>query len=319
MTIASVPTRRPHLVLLACLGLAACSGDGEDPVATSGEYTLPPVKAVDFEDHQGVIRDGFTHIPRDAPVPPDAREKIKRYLQACIEPPLDKTSDIHDRWFQNKERMQAELEVAGVDIGNAALHAFSGEATQDYRTRRGLLMIGARAAPDSAKDLLYELTTTYGYKRDDRAEACMLLAEVDPRRFQEWARERLTERDRKTETRPDDEFLIRGWLTSCTVLDESPVDICVDVATNMWREQYSRYIAVEALAEYTDDPVVRQALETCLIESSGDGMLRIKAAQSIKSGYPRETSREIFEEVIRREQSINFRKFLVDLLATFDE
>ena len=175
------------------------------------------------------------------------------------------------------------------------------------------------AAPASAAPLFHELTFSYGYRIEDRAEACLLLGRVDPEGYFESAEPYLTRRGRKTKTMPDDEFLLRAWLTACEQTNTSPVEMCADVATNLWMQPFARYTALTELGKHASHPLARRALETCLVESTGDGMLRIKAAQGIRDGYPRETGCAIFEDVLRNEVSENFRKFLIDLISAHCE
>ena len=59
----------------------------------------------------------------------------------------------------------------------------------------------------------------------------------------------------------------------------------------------------------------RRALETVLIESSGNGYLRRKAAQSLRLSLPAETACTLFRTVFEREADINFAKFLGDMIA----
>lgn len=300
--------------------LAGCA-DEKAEASAADEGTTIPLEEFDPQMGRAIVLDdgreldAYTRIPKDAPVPQAARDTLKEYLQTMIQPPLDVTSDIYDAWLKRTRTMTAELQAGDEHIGNAALHAFTGNATPDYHTRRLLLAIGAHAAPGSAKELFHELTWTYGYNIEDRAEACQLLPLVDPEGFLERAQEYLTHRGRKTKTMPPDEFLMEAWIASCEALGRSPVDMCVDVATNFWLEPRARYMAVTELGKHGSHPMARGALELCLVESSGDGMLRIKAAQAIAEGYPREAACQLLEEVLAHEVSLNFQEFLIDLVS----
>lgn len=290
--------------------LAACAD-------VSAPQEFEPHKGREPRPPEGELADDVTRIPADAPVPAWARAKIREYLEAMVRPPLDETSDVHDAWLHHTRRLTKALEQGGEHVGNAALHAFVGDAAEAYHTRRALLGIGARAAPESAVNLLHELTWNYGYRIEDRTEACLLLPEVDPEGYLEKAEEYLTRRGRKTKTMPDDEFLMSAWIDACGRAERSPVEMCADVATNLWMQPMARYIAATELGLHGGNPLAREALETCLIESTGDGMLRIKAAQAIAKGYPRENACAIFEDVLSREVSINFRKFLEDVISHY--
>lgn len=299
--------------LVAGCGGEAPAGDGETPA--SAPQTFAPQKGRDRVRPDGTIVDAVTHIPRDAPVPQEARDQLRTFLEAMVMPPLDETSDVHDRWFHQTQALLADLKAGSEDVGNAALHAFVGDASEDYHTRRSLLIIGAHAAPRSAAGLFHELTFTYGYRIEDRSEACALLGRVDPEGFLEKAEPYLKRRGRKTQTMPEDEFLLASWLEACARTNTSPVEMCADVATNMWMQPYARYVALTELGRHASHPLARHALETCLIESSGDGMLRQKAAQAIRDGYPRERGCALFEDVLAKEVSAMMRQFLTDMIA----
>ncbi len=294
--------------LLLSLVAAGCDEPGN---AASGGPSSPLIGP------GGAELDPETHIPLDQPIPQEARRRIAEFLKAMVPPRLDATSDIHDEWFHRTKRMREELEAADESVGNAALHAFCGGASDYTITRRALLMIGAHAAPRSAAGLLAELTFNYGYRMDDRAEACLLLADADPEIFLAEAVPYLTRRGRPTKTMPPDEFLMSAWIRSCRNTERSPVEMCVDVATNLAMEPRARYLAVETLAAHADDPLAREALRTCLIESTGDGYLRRKAGQAIGEGFPREDACTLFAEVLAREVDLNMRKVLENLIEHY--
>lgn len=319
--VAQPHTRRApaHAAWALLLPLAAACGPepggADDAETTTAPQSFAPHKGRDLVRPDGTIVDAVTHIPRDAPVPQEARDKMREFLEAMVMPPLDETSDIHDAWFHRTQKMLADLKAESEDVGNAALHAFVGDASDHYHTRRALLIIGAHAAPRSAAGLFHELTFTYGYRIEDRSEACALLGRVDPEGFMAKAEEVLKRRGRKTQTMPEDEFFLAAWLEACERTNTSPVDMCADVATNMWMQPYARYVALTELGKHTSHPLARHALETCLIESSGDGMLRQKAAQAIRDGYPREQGCALFEDVLAKEASSMMRSFLTDMIA----
>ena len=261
----------------------------------------------------GVLRDE-AGIPLDAPVPEAARERIADFLTAMVPPPLDETSDVQDEWLHRTRALASELMAAGPDVGHAALHAFCGNASDYTRTRWALLQIGASASPKEAAPLLRELMLNYGYRTDDRAQATILYAKADPEGFLVDARPYLLRHERPHKTMPADEFIVKGWVIACAAAGRSPVEICADVATNLWMEPYARVIAIETLASHPDDALAKKALETCLIESSGDGNLRRKAAQSIRAGWTREDACALLNDVLAHEVDVNFATFLSSMI-----
>lgn len=295
--------RGAALVLAGLLALA-CSEEEQTAKLPAAPHRTTP---------GGVERDAYG-IPLDQPVSQEARDRIGAFLDAMVQPPLEETSDVHDRWLQETRALIAELCDAGEDVGNAALHAFCGDASDYTITRWALLRIGANASPEAAAPLLRELMLNYGFRRDDRAEATLLYARVDPAGYMEDAREYVLRSERPRKTMPDDEFLIRGWVAACEELGTSPVDVCADVATNLWMQPYARVVAIETLAAHGDDGLAREALRTCLIESTGDGNIRRKAAQAIRDGWAREDACSILEDVLSKEVDPTFASFLTTLL-----
>jgi hypothetical protein len=113
---------------------------------------------------------------------------------------------------------------------------------------------------------------------------------------------------------PDDEFLVRGWVVACELLGRSPVDELADVATNLMMQDAARHYATQELGRF-HEPKGRKALETVLIESTGNGYIRRKAAQSLQASLPAETACALFRHVLEREADINFQAFLQDVIA----
>lgn len=296
---------------LAALLLVWTAGCGGEASALDGEREPGPEVAL---EPGRVGRDG-AGIPLDAPVPEHARRAIREFLEVMLRPPLDETSDVHDRWYHaTAAHLQRLVSEADEDVGNAALHAFTGNVTDGVVTRRALLIIGARCSPRSAAPLLREYSLTYGYRLDDRSEATVLWAEVDPQGYLSEMEPHLRRRERPTATMPNDEFLLRGWIEACERAGRSPVPVCADVAVNIRMEAYARYMATEELGRHPDDPLARHALETCLIESTGDGYLRVKAAQAIRMAYANEDACALFQDVLSKEASFDFSSFLQDMI-----
>ena len=85
---------------------------------------------------------------------------------------------------------------------------------------------------------------------------------------------------------------------------------------NMALEPIARYVAIEALADHADDPLARATLQEALVESTGDGYLRRKAAQGIIKGFPSEDACALLQEVLRNESDQNMARFLDDMFQT---
>lgn len=256
-------------------------------------------------------------LPPDLPISAAARAEILELLRQMqpLDPSL--TSDHHDKWYiQNRMRIERLERENRKDIGWAALHAFSNYPGRNAIIKNRLLRIGARVSPDEARNLLKELTFKYGYSIEDRASALEFLPEVDPDAVFEGAAPYLERQGRPFQSAPPDEFFVAAWLKACEVSGEDPVPMMSTVAVNFALESRARYAAVEALKDHADDPIARQTLEQVLVESTGDGYIRRKAAQSIIGGYSREDACAILTQVRDRESDINFARFLDDMVQT---
>ncbi|MEZ6014117.1 MAG: hypothetical protein R3F49_03310 [Planctomycetota bacterium] len=277
-----------------------------------------PVPATDAGGHAGGAGASKVDIdqllPKDLPISEEARQMIGDLVATMqpIDPTL--TSNFHDQQFQREKALIERLEKGPKEIGWAALHAFTNYPERDFKVRRNLLRVGAHAAPEEAKALLEFLSFNYGPYIEDRTEACLLFAEVAPERFMELARPFIVRRDVLHQTLPDDEFLVQAWNRACTASGISPVPVMADVATNLMMQPYARVIAIRTLAANEITPESRAALQTCLIESMGDGLIRRTAAQSILANFPREDACALLREVRAREADINMADFLDEMI-----
>lgn len=279
--------------------LSSCDG-GEAPISSSGDASERP------RDEWG--------IPLDAPVNPAAREQIGLLIQQFR--PLDPTltSDHHDRWIADQRARIDRVVALGEEVGNAALHAYTDASQEPYLVRRVLLWTGGLAAPQSARELLHNLFITYGSPISDRTEAALVLSLTSPLLFFSDAKPILERTKVKRQTMPDDEFLVRGWINACKKTGQSPVPMLAQVATNMRLDPTARWQAAKRMREFSLEPIGQRALESCLVESSGDGYLRRMSAQSLRDLLPSESACALFAEVARRESDINFRAFLLDMM-----
>jgi hypothetical protein len=260
-----------------------------------------------------VPRDSFG-IPLAAPIDAEARESVGKLMESFrgLDPTL--TSDHFDRQIFEQRDIYKEMITRGEKIGHAALQAYTGAKDEDYLVRRALLWVGGKAAPKEAEELLATLFTTYGFEMGDRTEACLILAETSPDRFMQETQALLQRRESRTKTMPDDEFLVEGWISACVTKGISPVPILADVATNLRMMPNARYRAAKRMREFPNELIGQRALETCLIESSGDNYLRIMAAQSLAELLPRESACEMFREVLSKEASIQMARFFENLI-----
>lgn len=228
--------------------------------------------------------------------------------------PLDKTvtSDVSDARFHKGQDMLAELSNAGPEVGHAALRALQERKDKVVDVERGLITVAAKAATAETLPLLEKLVTQYGASLDLRTEATLLIAEVAPERAWQILQPMVT-KQRPDSTTADSEFLVRAFVTACEKTGRSPVKELADVATNLFQQEAARVRAVKELGNHKD-PLAEHALRAILVESTGDGYLRRKAAQSLVQILPRETACEIFKQVADHEAEINMLQFLMNLI-----
>lgn len=245
-------------------------------------------------------------------------KQIEELVQALTPLPADLTSDLLDRHLHRGQELLAQAKAGPRELGLAALQRLrEGAPAGDdglpvQEVERGLLQVGAYAAPDDARPLLENLVTQYGPSLHLRTEALICLADTSPARALELLKPMVT-KARPNQTMPPAEFIVRAWVTACEKTGRSPVKELVDVATNLFYDPTARVAAVKLLRNY-EDPLARQALTTILIESTGDGYLRRMAAQGLRDTLSPEEACAIFRQVADREADLNMLKFLADLL-----
>ncbi len=292
---------RSGIALALLLGLVACTGRGMSTDGTG--QTAPPNRSVQEAPHPKLE------------VAPEARRAIEELVKALTPLRADLTSDILDRHYVQQRELMGRLRTSNDRaIGIAAIDAYVGYSGDQTLVRRGLLDIAAHAAPDESRDLLKTLMLEYGFPIDDRTYATEFLAQTSPELYLEIAKPYVERRGRPTKTMPNDEFLVRGWIEACARTGRSPVQELADVATNLQMEDAARHLAAEELGRHSD-PRGRKALETLLVESTGNNYIRRKAAQSLQATLPTETACTLFTHVLQHEVDLNFAAFLQDMIA----
>ena len=235
-------------------------------------------------------------------------------LSTGLDPTL--TSDYHDRHFLAGEAYVAEMRQAPRELGLEALRTFqefsAGAERQPDKVMRNLLDVAAHAATEETVPLLEKLTLEYGHDISDRTEGMLLLGEVAPARAVEILTP-LLKKTKQTSTMPNDEFILKAYVDGCTRSGADPVPILVDVASNIYKQDYARTLAIKELGHH-QDLLAQQTLRFLLVESTGNAYLRIKTAQAILESFPREQACAIFQEVSQKEADENFLLFLADII-----
>ncbi|MEM8709688.1 MAG: hypothetical protein AAGG01_01950 [Planctomycetota bacterium] len=290
----------------------------DDVLCPPGDDNLmTPIVGEKTFSEEAVVIDPFALMPKDLPITDAHRAEIYELLVEIQPLKEDLTSDHHDRqYILNLRRIEALEKDDRPEVGWAALHAFTHYPGEDFQSRRTLLRIGARVSPKEAAPLLRDLAFTYGHRLGDRAEATLFLAEVDPNALFEGARPYLERPGKRFQTAPSDEFYARAWNIACEKTGRSPVPMMSQVAMNIALEPIARYVAIDELAKHADDPLAKATLKEALVESTGDGYLRRKAAQGIIGGFPAEEACILLAETLRNEADINMARFLDDMIQT---
>ncbi len=236
--------------------------------------------------------------------------------------PLDPTltSDFHDRALVKERALIERLEKANPEVGREALRRFR-ESQADPKAHqqvvRGFLRVAAHAAPEDTQPLLEELVLEYGHKIADRAQAVKLMSQIRPERAIELF-EPLLLKKKQEKTMPDDEFFVSSYIKACRKAGHDPVPVLADVALNIFKQPVARYFSATELGNHPGQDSY-SALYAVLVESTGDGMLRIKAAQAIRNSVSRERACELFHQVAGQEADLNYLKFLEDMIEAVCE
>lgn len=272
-----------------------------------GRSILGLVAAAALGLSAGACRDANGSAPTAAP---DAR--VAELVDALTPLPGSLTSDLLDQHFHRGQQLTAELSAADPEVGRAALRALQQRSEKVIAVERGLLTVAAKSATADALPLLENLTANYGPSLDLRTEAALLLAEVAPERALPILEPMVLRKTRNTTT-PPVEFLVVAWCTACDKTGRSPVPELCDVATNLFQEGSARVRAVAELGK-RPDPRGEKALRALLVESTGDGYLRRKAAQALRATLPQESACAIFREVGDKEADLNMLQFLANMV-----
>lgn len=237
---------------------------------------------------------------------------IRELVRALTPPDLTWTSDRLDARFHAGQELLSRLREADPAVGREALRTLIDDKPEAVPVRNGLLEVGAFAAPEHARPLLEQLVLEYGHRMSDRTEAVRLLAETSPARAEEILGPFLRQ-ERLHQTLPDGEFLLAGWITACRKTGTDPVEVLSTVAGNIFMQDAARHQAIEELGRHPGT-LSRATLEALLVESTGNGYLRRKAAQALRASVPAESACSIFKSVAEKEADQNMFLFLLNII-----
>lgn len=220
-------------------------------------------------------------------------------------------SDVGD-WNVRRDALVERMKAGPPELGRAALEELYGDLEQDARIQYGLLTVAAHAATEDALPRLEEIFTTYGERLDMRAHACDLLAEVAPERAVALIEPVLREA-RPSATWPPYERMLAAYVAAAERAEHDPVPLLAQITTDIYYDDDVRHRAAKSLGDH-DHPLGAQALETVLVESTGNTYLRRLAAQALVRSAT-ERCCTVIADVIQREVDTGFVLFLDDMIA----
>lgn len=221
---------------------------------------------------------------------------------------------VKSEWHMTRKRTLERLRKGSPELGQEALRVLQEERPELAEVRAGLLDVAAHTAPAETEPLLVELVLHFGEDLLVRREATELLGRSAPRRALEVLEPVLRERY-DGRTYPPEEQMLSAWLEAARKLQHDPVPLLALIVTDIGRQQDIRHLAARTLGSYPS-PLGRQALETVLVESSGNGYIRRIALQALQESLARE---EFCAEALRVQQNEAdpaFVDFIESMLVT---
>lgn len=262
------------------------------------------------ESPGGSDAQGASRPPGAAAVQADVEE----LRAALVSPELTAGSSEVGTWKQRRTAVMDRLKGGDPAVGRELLRILREERRElDTAVRTGFLEVAAHCATDDAVPFLIEVFETYGEPLDLRTAACHQLAAVAPAEAVERLQPILVQA-RPRQTWPAAEAMLEAFVKSCDATDavDPKLEVLTRIATGILFDDAARYRALKELGE-VDHPLARQAIEAALVESTGNGYLRRKAAQALLAGAPDECC-AVFERVAAHEADGNFLLFLEDML-----
>lgn len=235
------------------------------------------------------------------------RETARALFARLISPPETATSDVHDRWIEDMRLVPDDVTRAGQSVGLALLARAVVDEDAPMSARRHGIEAAAAAAGPAAGELLENLTLQYGPAMELRDAAARALPKADPKRALAVLEPVLRVRPRQT--LPPTESLLQAYLDAADQLSVDAVPVLNLLAADMHQDMATRHLAVRQLAA-RPTPLSLAVLEELLVESGGNGYLRLLAAQGLLTAAPRERVCATFERVLERESSPEIVLFL---------
>lgn len=246
---------------------------------------------------------------------------IRDLVTALTPPPADSIPVVKSEFYTTRkttlERMRGASEAHGIE----ALRLYREERPKLPEVSAGLLDVAAHTAPEATEELLVKLTVTFGEDLLIRKKAAELLGECMPLRaidvLEPILRERFDDR-----TYPPEDRLLQAWVTAYEKLELDAVPLLARIATDMQRPMDVRHLATKTLGRHAAPKSPGgeasrqgvQALESLLVESSGNGYIRRLALQSLVQCEPTEEFCRLARAIQERESDPEFIVFIQSAL-----
>lgn len=249
-----------------------------------------------------------------APTSPQIEKELRDLVTAVTPLGPTATAGAEGDWHQRRKETFERMRQGPRELGLAALAAFGDNPTAAPDVRSAYLDVGAHCAPEEARPILVELVTTYGEDLGVRTDACRILARTSPESAVELLEPILVTTERRV-TYPPGDRMLDAYLDAMARMDRDPIEVLADIVTNLRQDQTSRHLAARRLGDHPGS-VGRQALETVLVESLGDNMLRRIACQSLEATLDDEEFCATVRRIFDNESDLNMQQFLADVLET---
>ena len=211
-------------------------------------------------------------------------------------------------WIQRRRDVLERLRGAGEEVGLAALESYEEKKDERPEVRIGLLDVAAHCAPQAARETLVELVTTYGDDLGLRSRACRFLGETSPERAVEVLTPILFDPDVRG-TYPVPDQMLESWISAMNRLGRDKCEGLVAVVTDVRQPHEVRHRAARELGTFRC-PRGQRALESVVVESSGNHYLRRKAIQALRDTVDKEEFCAYVTEVLLNEADLGFQLFL---------
>jgi hypothetical protein len=244
-----------------------------------------------------------------------AKAQIEELRAAYLPIRPDLTGDKINAWNAARRQLLEQLERGSPALAAQARATFEQEVGARDDWRMALLSVAAHCDPEGSRALLEKLTLNYDgvTNMGVRTEAMRLWCATSPATAAELLEPLILEL-KPNVSYPPREQLLRHWVLAARKLKRPTDKTLAAVAVEIAQPADTRYAAVDELAHEPQSLLGRQALETVLVESGSDGLLRRKAAQSLRSTLPKPELCALLERIAQRESDPEFLNFLADLL-----